>query len=86
MDFTKISNDDLRKIKVTLGFKVLARERVTRRMRASLDEIQVEIVRRGLSDIPKSVDHKPVDYKAKYEKCIAAIKKFDPGIIGMYDL
>ena len=27
-----------------------------------------------------------IDWKAKYEKCIAVIKKFDPGIIGMYDL
>lgn len=28
----------------------------------------------------------PIDYKAKYEKCIAIIKRFDAGIIGMYDL
>lgn len=27
-----------------------------------------------------------VDYKAKYEKCINIIKRFDPGIIGLYDL
>jgi len=26
------------------------------------------------------------DYKTKYEKCISTIKKFDAGIIGMYDL
>ena len=26
------------------------------------------------------------DYKAKYEKCIDVIKRFDAGIIGMYDL
>jgi hypothetical protein len=26
------------------------------------------------------------DYKTKYEKCIKIIKKFDAGIIGMYDL
>lgn len=26
------------------------------------------------------------DYKAKYKKCIKVIKKFDAGIIGMYDL
>lgn len=26
------------------------------------------------------------DWKAKYEKCIQVIKRFDPGIIGMYDL
>jgi hypothetical protein len=26
------------------------------------------------------------DYKEKYEKCIEVIKRFDPGIIGMYDL
>ena len=25
-------------------------------------------------------------YKEKYEKCISTIKKFDAGIIGMYDL
>jgi len=25
-------------------------------------------------------------YKQKYEKCISTIKKFDAGIIGMYDL
>jgi len=25
-------------------------------------------------------------YKTKYEKCIKVIKKFDAGIIGMYDL
>ena len=27
-----------------------------------------------------------VDYKAKYEKCIKVLKKYDAGIIGMYDL
>lgn len=27
-----------------------------------------------------------IDYKAKYEKCIDIIRKFDAGIIGMYDL
>lgn len=27
-----------------------------------------------------------VEYKAKYEKCINVIKRFDPGIVGMYDL
>jgi hypothetical protein len=26
------------------------------------------------------------DYKTKYEKCIEIIKRFDAGIIGMYDL
>lgn len=26
------------------------------------------------------------DYKAKYEKCITVLKKYDAGIIGMYDL
>lgn len=26
------------------------------------------------------------NFKEKYEKCIAVIKKFDAGIIGMYDL
>lgn len=26
------------------------------------------------------------DYKAKYEKCLKVIKRFDAGIIGMYDL
>jgi len=25
-------------------------------------------------------------YRLKYEKCIKVIKRFDPGIIGMYDL
>ncbi len=25
-------------------------------------------------------------YKAKYEKCLAVISRFDAGIIGMYDL
>jgi len=27
-----------------------------------------------------------INWKEKYEKCIAVIKKFDAGIIGMYDL
>lgn len=27
-----------------------------------------------------------IDYKAKYGKCIDVIKRFDAGIIGMYDL
>jgi len=26
------------------------------------------------------------DYKSKYEKCISTIRRFDAGIIGMYDL
>ena len=26
------------------------------------------------------------DYQSKYEKCIKVIKRFDAGIIGMYDL
>lgn len=26
------------------------------------------------------------DYKVKYEKCISVINRFDPGIVGMYDL
>jgi len=29
---------------------------------------------------------KELEYKAKYEKCISVIKRFDAGIIGMYDL
>lgn len=33
-----------------------------------------------------SLPSKQEDYKAKYEKCIEVIKKFDAGIIGMYDL
>lgn len=31
-------------------------------------------------------DGQPIDYKAKYEKCIEIIKRFDAGIVGMYDL
>jgi hypothetical protein len=27
-----------------------------------------------------------IDYKSKYEKCINVIKRFDAGIIAMYDL
>jgi len=27
-----------------------------------------------------------IDYKSKYEKCINVIRRFDAGIIGMYDL
>jgi len=35
----------------------------------------------------KSVEElKSIDYKAKYEKCINVIRRFDAGIIGMYDL
>lgn len=30
--------------------------------------------------------NKKVDYKAKYDKCINVIRRFDAGIIGMYDL
>jgi len=36
-------------------------------------------------DIQKQIPD-GVDYKSKYEKCIDVIKKFDAGIIGMYDL
>lgn len=43
-----------------------------------------------LSTLPtpkdETVSEQEIDYKAKYEKCIDTIKKFDPGIIGMYDL
>jgi hypothetical protein len=81
MDFAKISNETLKKHKITLGFKILALERVVRRTKAKLDEIQAELVRRGLAEKTETVD-----YKAKYEKCIETIKRFDPGIIGMYDL
>ena len=81
MDFSKISNKTLCNRKITLGFKILASERVIRRMKENLNEIRAEQVRRGLADVPETVD-----YKAKYEKCIATIKRFDAGIIGMYDL
>lgn len=34
----------------------------------------------------ESQGREAVDWKDKYEKCIQVIKRFDPGIIGMYDL
>ncbi len=34
----------------------------------------------------KYVFDRSINYKAKYEKCIEIIKRFDPGIISMYDL
>ncbi len=34
----------------------------------------------------EEVSDEQINYKAKYEKCIGIIKKFDAGIIGMYDL
>lgn len=30
--------------------------------------------------------NKAVEFQGKYEKCISVIKRFDAGIIGMYDL
>jgi hypothetical protein len=36
--------------------------------------------------ILRIINGNEIDYKAKYEKCIQTIKKFDAGIIGMYDL
>jgi hypothetical protein len=38
------------------------------------------------SECEKCPFRKEFTYKAKYEKCIAVIKRFDPGIVGMYDL
>lgn len=34
----------------------------------------------------KSEATETIDYKQKYEKCIKVIKRFDAGIIGMYNL
>lgn len=43
---------------------------------------------KGAILIHATVEFSPLkdDYKEKYEKCINVIKRFDAGIIGMYDL
>jgi hypothetical protein len=47
----------------------------------TLNEEQIETLRDSLTDrLPG------VDYRKKYEKCISVIKRFDAGIIGMYEL
>jgi len=43
-------------------------------------------VHQSPTELRKEVEGSKTDYKAKYEKCISVIKKFDVGIIGMYDL
>ncbi len=80
MDLSKMSDATLRARKVSLGFKILKSKRQLRSMIANLNDIQIEMTRRGL------MGRMTTDYKAKYEKCIDVIRRFDPGIIGMYDL
>lgn len=55
----------------------------TRQALKAMDEVENEALK--ISSNPM-LPADATNWKEKYEKCIAVIKRFDAGIIGMYDL